>query len=111
MFRPSYASVLQFAMAHGLTLALKTATVVVVAGVVVVTVAIAQESAVKSTFRTSIHNWFQDSSLMFHVQIFFVRYGAGLARGQFLFAAGVGGLALGGNGLLLGGRTAENPTG
>jgi hypothetical protein len=42
-------------MAHGLTLALKTATVVVVAGVVVVTVAIAQECAVKSTFRTSIH--------------------------------------------------------
>jgi hypothetical protein len=42
-------------MAHGLTLALKAATAVVAAGIVVVAVAIAQESAEKSTFCTSIH--------------------------------------------------------
>jgi hypothetical protein len=42
-------------MAHGLTLTLKAATVVVAAGIVVVTVAIAQESAEKSTSCTSIH--------------------------------------------------------
>ena len=111
MFRPSYASVLQFAMAHGLTLALKTATVVVVAGIVVVAVAIAQECAVKSTFCTSIHNWFQDSSLMFNFQIFFVRYGTLFARGNLTLQTVVVLGALGGKGLLLGGRTAEHPTG
>ena len=58
MFNVLNASVFKFAMTHGLTLALKTATVVVAAGIVVVAVAIAQECAVKSTFCTSIHNWF-----------------------------------------------------
>ena len=55
MFNVLNASVFQFAMAHSLTLALKTATVVVVAGILMVAVAIAQESAEKSTFCTSIH--------------------------------------------------------
>ena len=54
MFNVLNASVFKFAMAHGLTLALKAATAVVAAGIVVVAVAIAQESAVKSTFCTSI---------------------------------------------------------
>ena len=58
MFNVLNASVFKFAMAHGLTLALKAATVVVAAGIVVVAVAIAQECAVKSTSCTSIHNWF-----------------------------------------------------
>ena len=56
MFNVLNASVFKFAMAHGLTLALKTATVVVVAGILMVAVAIAQESAEKSTFCTSIHS-------------------------------------------------------
>ena len=56
MFNVLNASVLQFAMPHGFTLALIAATVVVVAGVGVVAVAIAQECAVESTFRTSIHS-------------------------------------------------------
>ena len=55
MFNVLNASVFQFAMAHGLTLALKAATAVVAAGIVVVAVAIAQECAEKSTFCTSIH--------------------------------------------------------
>ena len=83
MFNVLNASVLQFAMPHGFTLALKTATVVVVAGVGVVAVAIAQECAVKSTFRTSIH-LSEISCLMFHLQVLFVRYGALLARGNLL---------------------------
>ena len=58
MFNVLNASVFKFAMAHGLTLTLKAATVVVAAGIVVVTVTIAQECAVKSTSCTSIHNWF-----------------------------------------------------
>jgi len=58
MFNVLNASVFQFAMAHGLTLTLKTGTVVVAAGIVVMAVAIAQECAVKSTSCTSIHNWF-----------------------------------------------------
>ena len=61
MFNVLNASVLQFAMPHGFTLALIAATVVVVAGVGVVAVAIAQECAVKSTFRTSIHSYFLSS--------------------------------------------------
>ena len=55
MFNVLNASVFKFAMAHGLTLALKTSTAVVAAGIVVVAVTIAQECAVKSTSCTSIH--------------------------------------------------------
>ena len=55
MFNVLNASVFKFAMAHGLTFALKTGTAIVAAGIVVVAVAIAQESAEKSTFCTSIH--------------------------------------------------------